>query len=396
MEKALADVRIIDLTRALAGPYGSMILGDLGAEIIKVEAVGSKRENTGGTAFSGQDAYNMSINRSKKSITLDTRTDKGREIFYELVRISDVVYDNFRPGVLERLKMDYETLKKINPRIISCSISGFGPNGPYRDRPAYDVIIQAITGTMSITGEPGRPPVRAGIALSDQGAGMFAAHGILAALYARERTGVGQKVETSLYEATLAQIAYEASLYFHSGEIPGPVGSGHRILPVYQAFQTQDGYVSIAAVGDKYPPLFKALGREDLLKDPRFTGPSTLENKKERVGIIQEIFLTKGTEEWMKRLVEADVPCGPVNTLDKALADPQVAATDMVVTIEHPSSGGRIKQTGNPIKMSGTPPELKTKFLFPPYVGEHTEEILSRLLGYSEKKLAQLREEKII
>lgn len=395
MEKALANVRIIDLTRALAGPYGSMILGDLGAEIIKVEAVGSKRENTGGTAFKGQDAYNMSINRSKKSITLDTRTEKGREILYELVKISDVVFDNFRPGVLERLKMDYETLKKINPRIISCSISGFGPRGPYRDRPAYDVIIQALTGVMSITGEPDRPPVRCGIALSDQGAGMFAAHGILAALYARERTGVGQKVETSLFEATIAQIAYEASIYYVSGEVPGPVGSGHRILPVYQAFETRDGYVSIAAVGDKYPPLFKALGQEDLLTDPRFTGPATLENKKERVSIIQEIFLTKTTEEWMRLLIEADVPCGPVNTLDKALADPQVEATDMVVTIDHPS-GVQVRQTGNPIKMSGTPSELKTKFLFPPYVGEHTEETLSRLLGYSEEKLAGLREEKII
>lgn len=395
MENALANVRIIDLTRALAGPYGSMILGDLGADIIKVEAVGSKRENTGGTAFQGQDAYNMSINRSKKSITLDTRTEKGREILYELVKISDVVYDNFRPGVLERLKMDYETLKKINPRIISCSISGFGPRGPYRDRPAYDVVIQALTGVMSITGEPERPPVRCGIALSDQGAGMFAAHGILAALYARERTGVGQKVETSLFEATIAQIAYEASIYYVSGEVPGPVGSGHRLLPVYQAFETQDGYVSIAAVGDKYPLLFKALGREDLLKDPLFTGPATVENKKERVSIIQEVFLTKTTEEWMKLLVEADVPCGPVNTLDKALADPQVAATDMAVTINHPS-GAQIRQTGNPIKMSGTPPELKTKFLFPPYVGEHTEETLSRLLGYSGEKLAQLREEKII
>ncbi|MGA3085669.1 MAG: CoA transferase, partial [Thermodesulfobacteriota bacterium] len=213
METALANVRIIDLTRALAGPFGSMILGDLGAEIIKIEAVNTKRGFTGPTAYRGQDAYTMSINRSKKSITLDTRTEKGKEIFYNLVKISDVVLDNFRPGVLERLKMDYETLKKINPRIICCSISGFGSSGPYRDRPAYDVIIQALTGSMSITGEEGRPPVRAGIAISDLGAGMFAAQGIMAALYAREHTGVGQKVETSLFESTLALLAYEASIY---------------------------------------------------------------------------------------------------------------------------------------------------------------------------------------
>jgi CoA:oxalate CoA-transferase len=395
METALNNVRIIDLTRALAGPFGSMILGDLGAEIIKIEAVDTKRGFTGPTAYMGQDAYNMSINRSKKSITLDTRTEKGREIFYDLVKVSDVVFDNFRPGVLERLKMDHDTLKKINPRIISCSISGFGFHGPYRDRPAYDVIIQAMTGSMSITGEPGRPPVRAGIAISDLGAGMFAAHGILAALYARERTGVGQKVETSLYEATLALLAYEASIYFVTGDVPGPVGSGHRVLPVYQAFQTLDGYVTIAAVGDKYPRLFKAMGREDLLKEPLFTGPSTLDNRKERVAVIQEIFLTKGTEEWMKLLIEADVPCGPVNTLDKALADPQVAATDMVATIEQ-AEGGRIRQTGNPIKMSGTPPELKTKYSYPPVVGENTEELLSHLLGFSPEKIEALRQEKVI
>ncbi|MEW6187493.1 MAG: CoA transferase [Thermodesulfobacteriota bacterium] len=395
METALSGVRVVDLTRALAGPYGSMILGDLGAEIIKVEAVGSQREFTGPTAYKGQDSYMMSINRSKKSITLDTRTEKGLRIFYDLVKISDVVLDNFRPGVLERLKMDYETLKAFNPRIISCSISGFGSTGPYRDRPAYDVIIQAISGTMSITGEPERPPVRAGIALSDQGAGMYAAHGILAALYAREKSGAGQKVETSLFEATIAQLAYEASIYFVSGEIPGPVGSGHRVLPVYQAFQTRDGYVAIAAVGPKYPLLFKAMEREDLLKTPLFIGPPTPENRKLRVAAIQEVFLTRTTEEWMKRLIEADVPCGPVNTLDKALSDPQVEATDMVAVIDH-SLGGQIKQTGNPVKMSGTPPEMRKKFLSPPTVGENTDAILSRLLGYSPEKLDQLRQEKVI
>jgi len=202
METALAGVRVLDLTRALAGPYGSMILGDLGAEIIKIEPLDARREAIGPYSYKGQDAYFMSVNRSKKSITLDVRTDKGREVFYDLVRISDVVFDNFRPGVPERLRIDYNTLRELNPRIICCSISGFGSTGPYRDRPAYDVVIQALSGAMSITGEPGRPPVRSGIAIADQGAGMFAAHGILAALYAREHTGVGTKVETSLLEAT--------------------------------------------------------------------------------------------------------------------------------------------------------------------------------------------------
>lgn len=394
METALAGVRVLDLTRALAGPYGSMILGDLGAEIIKIEALDARTEATGPYSYKGQDAYFMSVNRSKKSITLDTRTDMGREVFYDLVKISDVVFDNFRPGVVERLKVDYNTLKELNPRIICCSISGFGSSGPYRDRPAYDLVAQALSGTMSITGEPGRPPVRTGIAISDQGAGMFAAHGILAALYARERTGVGAKVETSLLEATIALLAYEASYYFVSGLVPGPVGSGHRTLALYQTFQTRDGYVAIAAIS-RFPALCKALAREDLTQDPRFSRDQMPEHKEELLAVLQEVFLTKDTEEWLKLLTEADVPCGPVNTLDKALSDPQVLASDMVVSIEH-TLGGQIKQTGNPIKIAATSPDVRHKFLSPPTLGEHTSEVLSNLLGYSEEKLNRLRDEKII
>ena len=394
METALAGVRIIDLTRALAGPYGSMILGDLGAEIIKIEAVDARTEATGTYSYKGQDAYFMSINRSKKSIALDVRTDKGREVLYDLVRISDVVFDNFRPGVLERLKIDYDTLKELNPRIICCSITGFGPNGPYRNLPAYDVVVQALSGAMSITGEPGRPPVRSGIAVGDQGAGVFAAHGILAALYARERTGVGCKVETSLLEAMMSFMAYEASYYFVSGLVPGPVGSGHRTLPIYGAFKTLDGYLALAAIG-RFPALCKVLGKEELAEDPRFTGGQMVEHKEELVSILREVFPTRSTDEWLELLREADVPCGPVNTLDKAFSDPQVLARDMVVAIDH-TLGGQIKQTGNPIKMSATPPEVKQKFLSPPTLGEHTDEILSQLLAYSPEEIEQLRQNKII
>ena len=288
METALAKVRIVDLSRALAGPYGSMILGDLGAEIIKIEPLGARTEATGPYSYKGQDAYFMSINRSKKSVTLDLRTDKGREVFYDLVRISDVVFDNFRPGVLERLRIDYDTIKELNPRIICCSISGFGSNGPYRERPAYDLVVQAVSGAMSITGEPGRPPVRSAIAIGDQGAGMFAAHGILAALYARERTGVGGKVETSLLEAMMALLAYEASYYFVSGLVPGPVGSGHRTLPVYQAFKTRDGYIAIAAI-NRFHALCKALDREDLTQDPRFGEGQMAEHREELLVILEEV-----------------------------------------------------------------------------------------------------------
>jgi len=394
METALAGVRVLDLTRALAGPYGSMILGDLGAEIIKIEALDARADAIGPYSYKGQDAYFMSVNRSKKSITLDVRTDRGREILYDLVKISDVVLDNFRPGVLERLRIDYDTLKGVNPRIICCSITGFGSNGPYRNRPAYDVVIQAISGAMSITGEPGRPPVRSGIAIADQGAGMYAVHGILAALYARERTGVGAKVETSLLEAMIAQLAYEAGYYFISGLVPGPVGSGHRTLALYQTFQTRDGYVAIAAI-NRFPALCKALGREDLTEDPRFKGREIGEHRDELLAILQEEFITRKTDEWLKLLTEADVPCGPLNTLDKALSDSQVLARDMVVSINH-AMGGQIKQTGNPVKISATPPEVRQDFLPPPTLGQHTDEVLSQLLGYSTEKIDGLRQEKVI
>jgi len=394
METALSGVRVLDLTRALAGPYCSMILGDLGAEIIKIEAVAGRSEVTGPYAYKGQDGYFMSVNRSKKSVTLDIRTEKGREVFYDLVRVSDIVLDNFRPGVLERLRADYDTLRDINPRIISCSISGFGADGPYRDRPAYDLVVQAISGAMSITGEPGRPPVRSGVAIGDQGAGMYAAHGILAALYARERTGLGCRVETSLLEAMIAQLAYEASLYLLSGIIPEALGSGHRILPFYNAFQTSDGYIAVAAI-NRFPNLCRALGREGLADDPRYQGRQIGEHRDEVIALMQEVFLTRTNAEWLDLLNQNDVPCGAVNTLDSALADPQVKARDMVVSIEH-TLGGQIRQTGNPVRISSTPPGERSRFLSPPTLGEHTTEVLSGILSYPTEKIDQLRQEKVI
>jgi len=394
METILEGVRVLDLTRALAGPYGSMILGDLGAEIIKIEALDARAEAIGVYSYKGQDAYFMSVNRSKKSVTLDVRTDQGRQVFYDLVKVSDVVFDNFRPGVLERLKIDYSALKALNPRIISCSITGFGSDGPYRNRPAYDLVVQAMSGAMSVTGEEGRPPVRSGIAIGDQGAGMFAVHAILAALYARERTGVGCKVETSLLEAMIALLAYEAGYYLLSGVVPGPVASGHRTIALYQTFQTKDHYVAVAAI-NRFPALCKVLGKEELIPDPRFSNEQIVEHKGELLAILREAFLTKDTETWLELLTEADVPCGPVNTLDKALSNPQVLARDMVVSIEH-TLGGEVRQTGNPIKTSVTPAEVRRKFLSPPTLGEQTEQVLSHLLGYSPGRIARLRAEKVI
>ncbi len=394
METALTGVRILDLTRALAGPYCTLILGDLGAEVIKIEAVSGRGDMGSFQAYRGHDVFFMGVNRGKRSLTLDLRKEEGQAVFHDLVKVSDVVLDNFRPDVLDRLKADYDTIKAVNPRIISCSITGFGSDGPYRDRPAYDLVAQAISGAISVTGEPGRPPTRNGIAVSDQGAGMFAAHGILAALYRREISGEGCRVETSLLEATIAQLAFEAGLYLVSGIIPGPVGSGHRTQPAYGAFATSDGYVAIAGSG-RFPNVCRAIGREDLIGDERFQGDRLIENRDEVILILEEVFLTMGTDEWVERLTREDVPCGPVNNFEEAFADEQVLARDMVVEIEHPTLG-RIRQTGNPIKMSMTPPEERRRFVAPPALGEHTDEVLSGLLGYSADRIEQLRREKTI
>jgi len=394
MEIALTGVRVLDLSRFLAGPYCSLILGDLGAEVIKIEAVGG-RQNMGGLyRYKGQDAYHLSIDRSKKSITLDLRKREGRDVFHDLVKVSDVVLDNFRAGVLKRFGADYETLKKVNPRVISCSITGFGPDGPLSDRPAFDLVTQAMSGAMSITGEPGRPPVRSGVPISDQGAGMFAAHGILAALYRRERTGVGDRVETSLLEATVAQLSYEAGLYLITGEVPGPLGSGHRTQPFYGAFATRDGYIVLAGIG-RVPNVLRAIGRPEMAGDKRFQEGQLFENKDELNAIAAEAFLTKSTDEWLVSLAREDVPCGPVNDFVKAFADEQVLARDMVVTVEHPVAG-KVRQVGNPINMAGTPPEERLRFRPAPALSEHTDEILSGLLGYSAERIEQLRREKTI
>ena len=382
METALNGLRVLDLTRYLAGPYGAMLLADLGAEVIKVEAPGSRPASPPDVySFKGQDAYFLSTNRAKKSMVLDLTKPQGREVFYDLVRKADVVFDNARPGVMEKLKTDYETLKKVNPRIICCSITGFGPTGPDCRRPAFDLVIQAMSGGMSITGEPGRPPVRSGIAIADIGAGIMGAMGILAAIYARDRTGVGQKVETSLIETHMSMLVYEAAYYLLSGLVPGPVGSGHRGHVTYGAYKTSDEYVAVGCPDDlQAHNLFRAIGRPDMVTHPKFATPAArFANREELTALLQQVFLTRTASEWLEVLTRYDVPCSRVNTLDKALAEPQVLHRDMVVTIDY-AGGGQLRQVGNPVKISGTPPQVQKLFLSPPLEGQHTHEILSNLL----------------
>jgi crotonobetainyl-CoA:carnitine CoA-transferase CaiB-like acyl-CoA transferase len=411
MEGALSGVRIADLSRVLAGPYGTLILADLGAEVIKIEAVPSLRDE-GGSALSHQRFYVppredtpitddlchfWSLNRNKKSIALDLSTKAGKEVFYDLVRHSDVVYDNFRPRVLESLGIDYETIKQINPAIISCSVSGFGESGPWRDYPAYDLILQAMSGGMSMTGMPGGPPCRAGLAIGDLVGGLFGAISVLAALQARQHTGKGQRVDISMLDGQISLLNYRTAQYFGAGKLLGPVGSGGSgagQVP-YRAFMTKDGsYVTVVAGQPRHwQNLCRALGLEQLLTDPRFAeNAGRAKNEAALSAILEKTFLTKTGEEWETILLEASVPAGLVRRVDQALAHPQVLARDMVVSIDHPV-GKRMKFSGNPVKMSGTPGET---FNPAPDLGEHTIEVLKELLSYAPEKLRQLRERDIV
>ena len=394
MEMPLAKIRVLDLTQVQAGTYGSMILGDLGAEVIKIEP--PRGDFTRGFPFyghKGESYYYLAFNRNKKGMVLDLKTNKGREIFYQLVKIADVVLDNFSPGVVEKLGVDYDTVSEINPQIISCSITGFGSTGPYRERRSFDLIAQAMSGAMSVTGEPGRPPVRGGISIADMAGGMYAALGILAAHIARQQSGRGQKVDISLLDGMMAQLSYFASYHFLSGEVPGPQGSGHFSVIPYGAFRTKDGYIAIA---EGWPRMARVLGIEQYVDDPRFTTRvERLKHREELGEILQEALLREETDIWVELLNAEGIAAAPVNTLDNALSDPQVVYRDMVINIKH-ALGGVVKLVGDPIKMSGASHKAKEIFRSPPTLGQHTEEILTELLGYSKDEIEELRTEGVI
>lgn len=396
MKPLLDGVRVVDMAQMLAGGYGSMLLGDLGAEVIKIEPieVGDPTRRLGPPFVEGESGYFMAINRNKKSVALDVRKEQGRQVLYDLVRVSDVVFHNFRPGVMEKLGCDYETLRGVNPRIIYCGLTGYGETGPYRDHPAFDLAIQAISGAMSITGEPGRPPVRQGIPIGDLAGSLFAAFAISAALYAREVTGEGRKIDLSLMDCNVSLLTYVGQYYLIDGQVPGPMGSGHLSVVPYQAFATQDMYIVVAVFVEKFwQALCRVLGIEELIDDPRFCdNDHRRENREELVPILENIFRTRPGEEWLRLLSEAQVPCAPINTLDRLFADPQVAARNMVVEIEHPTVG-RLRSIGNPVK---TPPMPEGPFQPPPLHGQHTDEVLRDILGYSAERIAQLRESGVI
>jgi CoA:oxalate CoA-transferase len=390
MSHPLEGVRILELGQIIAGTYGGQVLSDLGAEVIKIEAPEGDLGRIPSVApYKGISTLFLTFNRNKKSVVINLKTDTGRALFYDLVKVADVAIDNFRAGVLERLKVDYAALSAINPRIIQCSVTGFGAQGAYKDYPALDIIIQAISGYLAITGEPGRPPARVGIPLADLCGGIFSCEGILAALYQRERTGRGCRIETSMFDGMLNLLSYMATHYLSTGEVPMPQGSAHEFTVPWQAFQAKDGYIVIATRQENFwRKLCAVLGEPGLAEDPRFaTNSKRLKNRATLIPVIENIIRMRTVAEWLRKLRAAEVPAAPVNNLDGAFAEPPVAEREMIVEYDHPEVG-RVRLPGNPIKMSGVSGTLSKPA---PRLGEHTDAILSELLDLSVDEIAALR-----
>ena len=374
----------------MAGPFCSMMLADLGADVIKIEPPGgdSTRQMLG--AVGRESAAFNAVNRGKRSVVLNLKLPAGRDAFLRMARSVDIVIENNRPGVMRKLGLDYETLSATNPRLIYASISGYGHTGPDRAKGGFDLIAQGVAGIMSVTGEPGRPPVKAGIPLTDLGAGLFAVTGILAALHHRDRTGRGQRIETSLVEAGVALSVWEATEYFSGMGVPQPKGSAHRMNAPYQAFHCADGYITIGANTDR---LFRRLC--ELLEHPEWADVAGFANNESRVrndqtlaALIEGVMSQQPRAHWLAKLEASDIPCGPINDYAQVFADPQITARDMVLETEHPVLG-RLRTLGSPIKMSETPADPSRRG---PLLGEHTGEVLKEF-GFTESEIAAIRTE---
>ena len=390
MSYPLEDVRVLELGQIIAGTYGSQVLSDLGAEVIKIETPEGDLGRIPSVApYRGLSGLFLTFNRNKQSIVINLKNTDGCKLFYDLVKVSDVVIDNFRPGVLERLAIDYPILSKINPRIIQCSVTGFGSSGEYKDYPALDLNIQAISGHMAITGEPGRPPVRVGVPLADISGGIYASKGILAALYEREHTGKGRRIEISMFDTMLHLLTYIGTMWLTNGEVPKPPGSAHDYSVPWQAFATSDGYVVVATRQENFwKKLCAVLEHADLADDPLFADNATrVKNRKVVIPRLEEIFRTRTAAGWLKRLRDAGVPAAPVNNVDAAFAEPPVAEREMIVEYDHPQVG-KVRLPGNPIKMDGMGETISNPA---PMLGEHTDAILKSLLHLSAQEIAALR-----
>jgi formyl-CoA transferase len=376
----LNGIRVLDLSRVLAGPYCTMVLGDLGADVIKVESPeGDETRGWGPPFAAGESAYYLCVNRNKRSIVVDFKTDEGRRILHELIKQSDVLVENFRPGMLARFSLDFESVSAINRNLIYCSITGFGQTGPLRDRPGYDFMIQAMGGLMSVTGEPDGEPMKVGVAVADLFAGQNAVIAILAALQARSQTGKGQHLDISLFDSQVAMLANVASNYLISGNLPKRYGNAHANIVPYQSFQASDAWFVIAVGNDRqFERLCRVIGNLELAHDSRFvTNTDRVENRNELIALLKPIFMKRTASKWLSMLENAGIPCGPINTLDKVFSMPQVEAREMLIHMEHEEIGD-LRLVGSPLKFSETPADYE---LPPPRLGEHTKDILKELLG---------------
>ncbi len=395
---ALEHITVLDLTHMLSGPYGTMLLTDMGARTIKVEppitGEGTRRllEKDPDHSRDGMGAYFLTLNRNKQSVCIDLKSPQGREVFLDLVRQADVVFDNFSVGVPKRLGIDHEALAAVNPRIITCSVTGFGETGPDIHRPAFDQVVQAMGGGMSITGTPETGPTRSGIPIGDLGGGLFGTIGVLAALAQRERTGRGQHVDISMLDAQISMLNYMATMYLMSGIVPEGIGNGHFVHVPYNSFPTSDGHVIVACIGDAFFERFVQFIDIEELKDPELLKQPVRFAKKARIeALISEKFRTQSTAYWVEQLEAARIPCGPVNNFAQALNQAQVRAREMVVQVQL-ANGQDLQMPGNPVKLSDSP---QHSFVRPPGLGEHTDQVLCGL-GYSDERLAALRSQGVI
>jgi formyl-CoA transferase len=403
MIQPLEGIRVLDLTRAMAGPYCTMMMGDLGADVVKVERPGRGDESRGwGPPFVGQpygpypgeSAYFIAANRNKRSVTVNLKSPQGQDIVRRLAGLSDVLVENFRTGVLDRMGLGVEDLRTHTPRLVYCSISGYGRTGPYAERPGYDFIIQAEGGMMGITGPEEGPPYRVGVPIVDITAGMFAATAILAALRARDLTGVGQVVDISLLDAQVALLANVASNYLVGGAEPRRLGNAHPNITPYEAFRARDRWFALAAANDRqWAILCGAIERPDLKDDPRFaTNGARVTNRAALREVLGAAFVVRDADEWLAKFQKVGLPCGPINTIPDVFGHPQARARDLALETLHPTAD-RVRLTGFPYKLSGTPANVRRP---PPLLGQHTGEVLTDLLGYSAEDVSAFREREIL
>ena len=397
--KGLEGIVILDLTHMLSGPYGTMLLADMGAHTIKVEPPGTGegtrklQADDPQHSLHGMGSYFLTLNRNKRSVCIDLKAPDGVALFYDLVKKADVVFDNFGVGVIKRLRIDHDILSRINPRIITCSVTGFGESGPEPGRPAYDQVVQGMGGGMSITGYPGGEPLRAGIPIGDLAGGMFGAMGVLEALVARQTTGRGQHVDVSMLDCQISLLNYMATMYSLSGIDPGPLGNGHFVHVPYNSFRTRTQYIIIAVIGDIFwQNLLEVIDDPELRREKYLTQPGRYGEREFINARIQEVLLSETADYWLKALRARRIPCAPVNRFSEALNDPQVRARNMVVRVRHPL-GGDVEMPGNPVKLSDT---FEDTYSAPPLLGQHTDDVLRNMLDLDGVRIDALRASGVI